>query len=79
MPHELMHTLVATDKYDLSTGGPMFPDGYAEPDKTPLHPQRFAEIMGGHIPVNESSSQMPGSLAQTVVGKTTAEEINWDN
>ncbi|WP_066018446.1 hypothetical protein [Endozoicomonas atrinae] len=77
MVHELMHTLGATDKYDLSTGSPMFPDGYAEPDRAPLHPQQYAEIMGGHIPVTGSSSKMPGSLAQTVVGRITAEEINW--
>lgn len=77
MAHELMHTLGATDKYDPATGNPVFPSGYAEPDKAPLHPQRYAEIMGGHIPVNESSSQMPRGLAQTVVGKMTAEEINW--
>ncbi|WP_419834311.1 hypothetical protein [Endozoicomonas atrinae] len=77
MTHELMHTLGATDKYDPSTGNPTFPDGYAEPDRAPLHPQRYAEIMGGHIPVTGSSSKMPGSLAQTVVGRITAEEINW--
>lgn len=77
MTHELMHTLGATDKYDPATGNPNYPEGYAEPDKTTLYPQRYAEIMGGHIPVSKSSSQMPGSLAQTIVGKATAKEINW--
>ncbi|WP_419536964.1 hypothetical protein [Endozoicomonas sp.] len=77
MTHELMHTLGATDKYDLATGTPILPNGYAEPDKIPLYPQQYAEIMGGHIPMTGSSSQMPRSLAQVLVGAMTAKEINW--
>ena len=45
MAHELLHTLGATDKYMPGTNAPLFPEGYAEPDAKPLHPQRKAEIM----------------------------------
>ena len=74
--HELMHTLGAKDKYGAS-GRPAHPDGYAEPYRTPLYPQTKAEIMGGRIPRSELESQMPESLAQVVVGSSTALEINW--
>ena len=75
--HELLHTVGATDKYNLSTGSPVFPEGYAEPDKEPLLPQEFAEIMGGRILLSDNSSEMPESLYQTLVGPVTAYEINW--
>lgn len=73
--HELLHTLGATDKYDPATGLPSFPDGYAEPDRDPLLPQRFAEIMGGRIPVSEAEAMIPGSLRHAVIGDVTAREI----
>lgn len=75
--HELLHTLNATDKYDLATNLPIFPAGYAQADKTPLYPQDFAEIMGGRIPLNESSAEIPKSLKHTVLGDVTAREIGW--
>ncbi len=75
--HELLHTLGATDKYDLATGLPHFPDGYAEPDRSPRHPQSFAEIMGGRIPVANDRAEIPESLAQTLIGNATAAEIGW--
>jgi hypothetical protein len=75
--HELLHTLGATDKYDFRSNRPRFPDGYAEPERTPLHPQAFAEIMGGRIPLNESRAEIPDSLDQTLIGTTTAAEIGW--
>jgi hypothetical protein len=49
--HELLHTLGATDKYDLSSNQPLHPDGFAEPDRQPLYPQSFAELMAGRIPI----------------------------
>ena len=52
--HELLHTLGATDKYDLRTNQPAHPDGFAEPDREPLYPQSFAELMGGRIPVSNT-------------------------
>jgi hypothetical protein len=75
--HELLHTLGATDKYDPATNLPRFPDGYAEPDRTPSLPQEFAEIMGGRIPVSTTEAEIPRSLAQVLVGPPTAREIKW--
>ncbi len=75
--HELLHTLTATDHYDLSTGLPIYPDGYAEPDKQPRYPQVFAELMGGYVPINETKNEIPKSLDQTLIGQKTAREIGW--
>jgi hypothetical protein len=75
--HELLHTLGATDKYDLQTNQPLQPDGFAEPDRQPLYPQSFAELMGGRVPVSSSESTMPESLRQVIVGAKTASEIGW--
>lgn len=74
--HELMHTLGASDKY-ARDNLPLYPDGYAEPYREPLYPQRLAEIMGGRIPVASGQLRMPQSLAEVVVGIYTAGEINW--
>jgi hypothetical protein len=75
--HELLHTLGATDKYDLSSGAPLFPTGFADPDRKPLYPQERAEIMAGRRPISEHEAQMPGSLQAVVVGPATAAEIRW--
>lgn len=75
--HELLHTLGATDKYDAATSQPVHPGGYAEPQATPLHPQRFAELMGGRIPLSPQRAEIPESLAQVLVGGATAREIRW--
>jgi hypothetical protein len=75
--HELLHTLGATDKYDLRTNQPTQPDGYAEPDREPLYPQSFAELMGGRVPVSSTESTTPESLQQVIVGAKTASEIGW--
>jgi hypothetical protein len=75
--HELLHLFGATDKYDLATNLPYYPDGYAEPEKQPLYPQRWAELMGGRVPVSESEAEIPTSLRKTLIGEITAAEINW--
>lgn len=75
--HELLHTLGAKDKYDLATGLPIFPIGFANPENDPLYPQNRAEIMAGRIPINENVANFPKSLYRVVIGKTTAQEINW--
>jgi hypothetical protein len=75
--HELLHTFGATDKYDARTNAPSFPEGYADPDARPLHPQRRAEIMAGRIPITEAHSEIPRSLKRVVIGERTAREINW--
>ncbi len=75
--HELLHTLTATDKYDLQSGLPIYPDGYADPDKQPRYPQYYAELMGGYVPISESKKKIPASLNQVLIGFTTAKEIGW--
>ncbi|MEJ2515006.1 MAG: hypothetical protein P8080_03635 [Gammaproteobacteria bacterium] len=77
LAHELLHTLGATDKYDPATSRPLWPEGYAEPDAEPLHPQRRAEIMAGRLPVSENEAVLPAGLAVTTVGPATAREIGW--
>lgn len=75
--HELLHTVGASDKYDLSTNKPIYPIGYAEPYKEPVYPQDKAEIMGGRIPISESEIEQPHKFQQVLIGKETAHEINW--
>ncbi len=75
--HEFLHTLGATDKYDLATTLPYFPDGYANPQLEPLLPQQFAEIMGGRIPLSQGEAEMPVGLDKVLIGEKTAREINW--
>ena len=77
LAHELLHTLTATDKYDLETTLPAYPDGFAEPNKQPRYPQDFAELMGGRVPVSETKADIPKSLKQTLIGEKTAREIGW--
>ena len=74
--HEFLHTLGATDKYSPFDGHPIGPDGIAEPDRQPLYPQRYAEIMGGRIALSENDSEIPSSLKYAVIGPLTASEIN---
>ena len=73
--HELLHTLGASDKYDPATLMPIAPDGIAEPDRSPLYPQRFAEIMGGRVPISANDAAIPRSLNYARIGPTTASEI----
>ena len=75
--HELLHTLGATDKYDLATSLPVFPDGYAEPERSPRLPQEFAEIMAGRIPLDEARAEIPVTLGLCLIGDATAAEIGW--
>jgi len=77
MAHEILHTVGATDKYDYSNNQPIYPQGYAQPDHTPLLPQRYAEIMAGRIPISESEAKMPQDLRFCKIGIQTAKEINW--
>ncbi|MDH5395822.1 MAG: hypothetical protein OEW97_06075 [Gammaproteobacteria bacterium] len=76
MAHEILHTVGASDKYDRNNL-PVYPDGYAQPEQTPLYPQRFAEIMAGRIPISNVRAQIPASLRHVIVGERTAKEINW--
>jgi len=73
--HELLHTVGASDKYDLTTGQPVYPDGFAIPENQ--YNQSTAEIMAGKIPLSKSESVMAESLRRCVIGETTATEIRW--
>ena len=75
--HEILHTLGASDKYDPATNAPLFPLGYAEPDRQPLHPQTLTEIMAGRYAVDQHTFEMPASLDEVRVGPATALEIRW--
>ena len=75
--HELLHTVGATDKYDLATGLPLFPDGFADPERDPRYPQEQTEIMAGRRPVSAQDAEMPRSLREVIVGPATAREIKW--
>jgi hypothetical protein len=75
--HELLHTVGASDKYDLSTDAPLFPIGYGDPTQKPLLPQRSAEIMAGRIVIGPGKFEQAESLDQVVLGGATALEIRW--
>ena len=75
--HEFLHTVGASDKYDLGSGAPLYPMGYADPQQQPLLPQEQTEIMAGRRPVSASEWEMPANLSQVIVGPATAVEIRW--
>jgi hypothetical protein len=75
--HELLHTVGAQDKYHPRTNQPLHPQGYAEPEAEKLYPQRWAEIMGGRIPLSPNTAAMPRGLHEALIGDTTAKEIHW--
>jgi hypothetical protein len=75
--HELLHTFGATDKYDLATGLPQYPEGFAEPQLVPRYPQQLAEIMAGRMPLSATEARLPDSLAEERLGPLTAREIGW--
>jgi hypothetical protein len=75
--HELLHTFGATDKYDLATGLPKYPEGFAEPQRVPRYPQQRAEIMAGPVPLSATEARLPDSLRDECVGPQTAREIGW--
>lgn len=77
MAHELLHTLGATDKYDLATNLPIYPYGYAAPEQHPRYPQVDAELMAGRIPIDGRRADIPRGLDKTLIGILTAAEIGW--
>lgn len=75
--HESLHTFGATDFYDLNTGIPIFPIGYADPNQKPLYPQKKAEIMGGYILLNEQDFTIPNGFDEVVLSRDTARYLKW--
>jgi hypothetical protein len=74
--HELFHTLGATDKY-VGNGQPTNPEGYADPDRIPLHPQTRCEVMAGHIALSPGTFRRPRGLDECLVGDVSAAEVKW--
>jgi hypothetical protein len=74
--HEILHCVGAVDKYD-DWGHTIEPDGLAEPDLHPAHPQRYAEWMAGEVPLGPGRGRLPASLAELRIGPATAREIGW--
>jgi hypothetical protein len=77
LAHEFLHTLGATDKYDLRTGQPLAPIGLGDPGLDPPYPQESGEIMAGRVAMSAQSAEIPDSLSQMTVGPVTAREIGW--
>lgn len=75
--HELLHTVGASDKYDLANDAPTFPDGFGDPRQQPLYPQKYAELMAGRRMLAPNRWQQPSSLDEVVLGPATAREIRW--
>jgi hypothetical protein len=75
--HELLHTFGATDKYDLVTGLPQYPQGFAEPQLAARYPQPLAEIMAARLPLSATEARLPDGLEDERVGPQTAGEIGW--
>ncbi|HVO29845.1 MAG TPA: hypothetical protein VMV18_03880 [bacterium] len=74
--HELLHTVGASDKYEAS-GYPVFPEGFADPEKIPRFPQQRCEVMAGQIADGDRSFHQAQSVSECVVGPVTAREIGW--
>jgi len=75
--HELLHTVGATDKYNLADDAPRFPDGYGDPAQQPLYPQLTAELMAGRRMLAPDQWEQVDSLDEVVIGPSTALEIRW--
>ena len=75
--HELLHTVGATDKYNLRNDAPLFPEGYGNPQQIPLYPQRTAELMAGRKMLAPDRWLQAPSLDEVVIGSVTANEIRW--
>lgn len=73
--HEMLHVFGASDKYDMSSLQPIYPEGFAEPGRQPRYPQAWSEIMGGRRPLAADRSEIPLGLHQTLIGPATAREI----
>jgi hypothetical protein len=75
--HELLHTVGATDKYDIADNAPRFPDGFGDPAQRPLFPQLTAELMAGRRMLAPDKWEQADSLDEVVIGSVSALEIRW--
>lgn len=79
LTHELLHIFGASDKYDMSTGEPMYPHGYVSPNSKPRWPQKYAEIMGRARALSSDEYEVAERLSHTRIADLTAREIGWIN
>jgi len=77
LTHELLHIFGASDKYDIETGIPHYPEAYLSPNARPRWPQRYAEIMGRAKPISRDKFEVAERLNHTRIGDLTAKEIGW--
>lgn len=75
--HELLHIFGASDKYNLSTGEPFYPEGYVSPNANPRWPQTHAAIMGRAKAISQTEFQVAERLGHTRITELTAKEIGW--
>jgi len=75
--HEIGHTFGASDKYDYDTFLAVWPEGYAEPERSPVFPQQYAELMAGDIPIAPQDEVEIASLDQVRLGVDSAHELGW--
>jgi hypothetical protein len=75
--HEICHALGAVDLYDESTYLPQHPEGFMEPYRQPLYPQRYAEIMAVDLPIGHGLETEIHSLDQLRIGYRTAADMGW--
>lgn len=74
--HELAHALGAEDLYtEQSTAS--FPEGYVEPFREPLFPQRYAELMAVDVPTSRYGEREATSLDEVRVGYHSAALMGW--
>jgi hypothetical protein len=75
--HEMLHTVGATDKYNVADDLPRFPEGYGDPRQIPLYPQLAAELMAGRRMLAPGRCRQAASLDEVVIGPVSALEIRW--
>jgi hypothetical protein len=76
LAHYVGRLLGATPQLD-EHGYPLFPAGYAEPNKSPRYPQEKAELMGCYIPRRAFEIDRVTSMDQAVIGPRTAYQLGW--
>ncbi len=75
--HELGHVLGAEDLYDPDTSLALLPYGLVEPNRKPLLPQRYAELMAVDRPLTATTEAEVRSLSQVRIGYHSAALMGW--
>ena len=75
--HELAHAFGASDKYDPDLYQAVWPQGFVEPDRHPVYPQQYAELMAGDLPLEPGGEREIESLDEVRIGVQTAYEMGW--